>query len=70
VVGGPGAFLVTVSDVDNFEKAIRRKLVLEIASSEPPDPGAVVVPAQYDASPSPGMDCLVGEKMRQRWMQE
>ena len=69
VVGGPGAFLVTVSNVANLQQAIRRKLVLEIARTEPQDQ-ADILPAQYDASPATGMDCLVGEKMRQRWMQE
>lgn len=70
VVAGPGAFLVTVTDIANFEQAIRRKLVLEIAGNQPRDQQAAILPAQYDTPPAPAMDCLVGEKMRQRWMQE
>jgi hypothetical protein len=35
VIGGPGAFLITVGDRAEFEKAIRRKLVLEIAGAPP-----------------------------------
>jgi hypothetical protein len=35
VVGGPGAFVIAVGDRADFEKAIRRKLVLEIAGAPP-----------------------------------
>jgi hypothetical protein len=35
VIGGPGAFVITVGDRADFEKAVRRKLLLEIAG-EPP----------------------------------
>ena len=31
VIGGPGAFTITVEDRSQFAEAIRRKLVLEIA---------------------------------------
>ena len=31
VIGGPGAFMITIDDISRFEIAIRRKLVLEIA---------------------------------------
>jgi hypothetical protein len=35
VIGGPGAFVITVADRADFEKAVRRKLVLEIAGAPP-----------------------------------
>ena len=35
VIGGPGAFMITIDDMSRFEVAIRRKLVLEIAGREP-----------------------------------
>jgi hypothetical protein len=35
VIGGPGAFVISVGDRTDFEKAVRRKLVLEIAGSPP-----------------------------------
>ena len=35
MIGGPGAFMVTVDDTNGFEKAIRRKLVLEISGLTP-----------------------------------
>ncbi|MEJ1157883.1 DUF1194 domain-containing protein [Prosthecomicrobium sp. N25] len=35
VIGGPGAFIVTVDETTSFPEAVRRKLVLEIAGPEP-----------------------------------
>ena len=35
VIGGPGAFIIAVSDFDSFADAIKRKLVLEIAGATP-----------------------------------
>jgi hypothetical protein len=61
VIGGPGAFVVTVKDVRDFESAIRRKLVLEIAGSP-----AHLVPAAADLG-APRIDCMIGEKTRGRW---
>jgi hypothetical protein len=62
VIGGPGAFLVTVENIDRIAEAIRRKLVLEIAGTEPR-----MVPAQLGGE-GPRIDCLIGEKLRRRWM--
>ena len=62
VIGGPGAFLLTVENIDRITEAIRRKLVLEIAGAEPR-----IVPAQFSES-RPRVDCLIGEKIRRRWM--
>ena len=62
VIGGPGAFLVTVDNIDRIAEAIRRKLVLEIAGAP-----ARLVPAQLTES-EPRVDCLIGEKLRRRWM--
>ena len=36
VIGGPGAFVIPVTDWDNFADAVRRKLVLEIAQAPLP----------------------------------
>ena len=33
VIGGPGAFYIPVSSMENFAKAIRMKLILEIAAA-------------------------------------
>lgn len=61
VIGGFGAFVVVVRNADEFAAAIRRKLILEIASARPR-----VVPAQLQAR-APRIDCMIGEKLWQRW---
>ena len=62
VIGGPGAFIVTVKSIDEFAEAIRRKLVLEVAGDEPK-----IIPAQF-SEPERRIDCQIGEKLRRRWM--
>jgi hypothetical protein len=58
VIGGPGAFMIAVTDMANFETAVRRKLVTEIAGLP-----ARVIPAA-DTTPAAKIDCMVGEKTR------
>jgi hypothetical protein len=60
VIGGPGSFVVTVEEPSQFAVAIRRKLVLEIASRDLP-----VVPVAMRGEPR--IDCLIGEKLRRMW---
>lgn len=55
VMGGEGAFTLAVSDVDQFEVAIRRKLVTEIAARPLP-----ILPVA-DRIAGPETDCLTGE---------
>lgn len=64
VIGGPGAFFVSVQAPEQLADAIRRKLVLEIAGTPPS-----VIPAQMAQRP-PRIDCLIGEKTRPRWLDE
>lgn len=60
VIGGPGAFVIPVEHTAEFARAIKTKLVLEVAGVEPrPGPG-LVVPA---AARAPRISCTVGEKM-------
>lgn len=63
VIGGTGSFIVPVRDRKNFAEAIRRKLVLELAGAQPR-----VTPAQFKFQRPPRIDCLVGEKMWDRWL--
>jgi hypothetical protein len=56
VIGGPGAFMVTIKDRENFQEAIRTKLVLEVAGLTPE---RKIVPA---AEKEPRVPCLIGEK--------
>lgn len=62
VIGGPGSFVVPITDRENFKEAIRTKLALEVAGRTP-----------YQ-SPAPSVDkkprvlCIIGEKLwQQRW---
>ncbi len=64
VIGGPGAFVVTIKERDRFKEAIRTKLLLEIAGRQPERP---VVPAAATAR-EPPVNCMIGEKIWQdRW---
>jgi hypothetical protein len=72
VIGGPGAFFLSVQAPEQLADAIRRKLVLEIAGRAP-----TLVPAQLAQHPlradernSPRIDCLIGEKTRPAWLDE
>ena len=65
VIGGPGAFVVTIKDRDKFKEAIRTKLLLEVAGRTPE---RQVVPAAALAAKEPRVNCLIGEKIWQdRW---
>jgi len=66
VIGGTGAFLVVAADFNDFARAVRRKLVLEIAGIQPPSfarrsAGPIVVQAEKPARLSP--PCDIGETM-------
>lgn len=62
VIGGPGAFMITVRDRDKFVEAIRTKLVLEIAHRAPE---ARIIPA---AARMPRVSCTIGERIwQERW---
>lgn len=60
VIGGPGAFMIAVDDIDRWGEAIRRKLVLEIAGRP-----AVVIAAAMPSNRR--IDCMIGEKLRRNW---
>ena len=62
VIGGPGAFVVTIKDRERFKEAIRAKLLLEVAARTPEHR---IVPV---AEKEPRVSCAIGEKMWQdRW---
>jgi hypothetical protein len=60
VIGGPGAFVVRVTDQTQFAAAIRRKMILEISDVWPR-----IIPAAAPVARAP-VDCLIGEKGWQR----
>jgi len=62
VIGGPGAFVVTIKDREKFKEAIRTKLVLEVANRMP---ARRIIPV---ADKEPRVSCMIGEKIWQdRW---
>jgi hypothetical protein len=61
VIGGPGAFVIRITDENQFATAIRRKMILEIADAEPR-----ITPTAAHGVREP-VDCLIGEKQWQRW---
>jgi hypothetical protein len=62
VIGGPGAFIVIAADFADFARAVRRKLILEIAGRRPrQDPGVVPARAIRVARASP--PCDIGEQL-------
>ncbi len=65
VIGGPGAFVIPVRDWTKFPAAVRQKLVQEL-SSRPPR----ILPAAWRPAADGGYDCLIGEKMWQRFIRE
>jgi hypothetical protein len=64
VVGGPGAFVITIKDREKFKEAIRTKLVMEVAGRVPE---RRVIPVAEEQK-EPRVSCMVGEKIWQdRW---
>ena len=60
VIGGPAAFIVVAEDFQDFARAVRRKLLLEIAGLEP-----VLQPAQLSPDTRKSPPCDIGERLRQ-----
>lgn len=62
VIGGPGAFIIVANGFEDYARAVRQKLILEIADLSPNKPSEPrVLPAQLNARPT----CLAGESRRQ-----
>jgi len=62
VIGGPGAFVISIREREKFKDAIRTKLILEVAGRTPE---RRVVPA---SAANPRISCTIGERIwQQRW---
>jgi hypothetical protein len=59
VIGGPGSFVVSIKDREQFKEAIRTKLILEVADRTPE---RRIFPV---TEKEPRVPCLIGEKMWQ-----
>lgn len=64
VIGGPAAFSIPVRDMAQLAMAIRRKLVLEIAGPSPR------LMRASEAPRSSRIDCMIGEKLIERWLEK
>lgn len=61
VIGGPGAFMVTIRERGEFASAIKQKILREVAEASISDYSAIHVQ-------SSNPDCMVGERQwRQNW---
>ncbi|MEP9368110.1 DUF1194 domain-containing protein [Xanthobacter sp. VNH20] len=61
VIGGPGAFVIPVREQAEFARAIKTKLVLEVAGVVLPAPGLPIIKVVQPARVS----CLIGERLWQ-----
>jgi hypothetical protein len=62
VIGGPGSFVVPVTDRESFKEAIRTKLALDLAGRTPEGSTA------RSTDKEPRVDCMIGEKLwQERW---
>ncbi|MBR0858544.1 DUF1194 domain-containing protein [Bradyrhizobium liaoningense] len=62
VIGGPGSFVVPITDREDFKEAIRTKLALEVAGRTPDQSPAPT------GNKEPRVLCTIGEKLwQQRW---
>jgi hypothetical protein len=75
VIGGPASFIVPVRSEPDFQPAIRRKLLLEIAGDKRtvarliPTQAAPDAPERLQPSPdAPRIDCMIGEQLWRRYM--
>ena len=70
VIGGPHAFIQVAHGFEDFSRAVRRKLVLEISDASRPQPNPLVVKvAATEGHPVPHgyvyeKGCDIGERMR------
>lgn len=66
VIGGPGSFVIPVTEWDEFPEAVRRKLVLELAGMAE----TRVYKAAFTGATPSGYDCLIGEKIWQQFIEQ
>lgn len=68
VVGGPNSFMVPIQAMEEFGPAIRKKLILEISRATLP--AEVVLVADERTQSASQADCMVGELLWQRFIDD
>lgn len=69
VIGGPGSFMVVANTFADFARAIRKKLILEIAGAYPHRPQEHIILAAGPKPPRETPPCDIGEQ-RVQWLLE
>lgn len=69
VIGGPGSFMVVANTFADFARAIRKKLILEIADARPHKPQERIILAAGPTPPRETPPCDIGEQ-RVQWLLE
>ncbi len=69
VIGGPGSFMVVANTFADFARAIRKKLILEIAGASPNKPRERIILAAGPTPPREAPPCDIGEQ-RVQWLLE
>jgi hypothetical protein len=65
VIGGPGSFMIKITERDQFVSATRQKILREVADNRGFEPGVRVVPvnaSDEDKPPRRKMNCRIGER--------
>jgi hypothetical protein len=65
VIGGPGAFMIKITERDQFVSATRQKILREVADNRGFEPGVRVVPVNTTEEDKPQrkkMNCRIGER--------
>jgi len=69
VIGGPGSFMVVANTFADFARAIRKKLILEIAGAHPNPAQERIILAAGPTPPREAPPCDIGEQ-RVQWLLE
>lgn len=70
VIGGPGAFVVVADTHRDFARAVRKKLVLEIAGLQPKPSDHAARLRLIRVADGAGPGCGIGEQRRKRYWRE
>lgn len=64
VIGGPSAFIIVANGFEDYARAVRQKLILEIAGVMPSKESVAKIMPAYGHDRPP---CTIGESLRQDW---
>jgi len=62
IIGGPGSFMISVHEAEDFATAVHQKLLLEVS-------GRAAAWAPRPAAATPPVDCLIGERLNPSFLE-